>query len=100
MHNEDFVEYIKTQTGKDYKEICMMLLKLTNFETRRLEELKKESTKSDVPYPIIMIVECVKELGWDLVIPKNLDGSDNLNGLIVGARPFIEAHMDSLNLNR
>ena len=44
-------------------------------------------------------VELIKEMGWSIAIPKDVDGSDLVRGVIVGEAEYIDGILNCLEKN-
>lgn len=91
MNVVEFVDYIKEQTGKDWQDLCYHLMKTLVAEEKWREEVEQLGETASVSHPLMMITHCAMEMGWDIAIPKEGDGSENVTGLIVGSAEYINS---------
>lgn len=84
-------KYIKEQKGMTWEETCEFLLKLTVSDFQIQQQLLDQKVDQKVPRHLQLIIACAMELGWGFAVPSAENGTDNLNGFILGNREYIDS---------
>lgn len=90
MRKTELLKYMKEQTGKTYKELCLMFLgdMAASYEiekNKQEEGIKKDGNAT--PAPMRMIAACAMDLGWGLAIDSK---RKNMDGIAIGTDEYLD----------
>jgi len=92
MNVNEFYDYITKQMTPE-----QALKKLLEGHVLTYEKLKFKRGKEI--HPLILILMATMDLGWNFIIENNNDLDDEVTGMIIGTKEYIESTFNKIEKN-